>query len=118
MKTKIVAALAILLSVGAAHCYFNRGIAVVVRNVGVQPIESVVVQATGFSRSLGQIAAGQTKQLKLSPRGESHLELEHADGPRLVINCYFENGYTGTISIDVAASQVVRKECALHVGIL
>jgi len=121
MKTKTflaVAAMTLATGLGAGYLYFNRGVAVIVKNVGDRPIQSVVIQATGFSGSLGHIAAGHSKQVDVLPSGKSRFELEHADGPRLIINCYFENGYTGSISIDVAANRLVRKECNLRTGFL
>ncbi len=118
MKTKILLAAVFAIALGAIYWHFNHGIAVIVRNVGSEPIRSVVVQATGFSGTLGRIDAGQSKTVIVSASGRSHLELEHADGSRLVVRCHFEHGDSGSIHVDVSAKQILRKECNVRAGVL
>jgi hypothetical protein len=118
MKTKFVVGSSIAVTLVAAFLYLNRGVTVTVNNVGSDPLRSVVIQATGYSHSLGHIDAGQSKRTSVSASGESHIEVEHAGGPRLVVNCYFESGYRGNISVDVSDNRIVKKECAVRPGVL
>ena len=113
---KSLSCAAVLVTAGACYFLSSGGVALTVRNVGTESIESMVVQATGFSRSLGTIAVGQTRKVQVAVSGKSRVELEHAGGPRLVVNCYFESGQRGSISVDVAGNTVIRKECALRPG--
>jgi hypothetical protein len=117
MKFGLAAALAMALTLSVAFLHFNRSVAVTVKNVGPNPLHAVIVQATGFSHTVGDIDPGQSREIAVSARGESHIELEHSDGPRLVVNCYFENGYRGRISADVSGNVLVRKECNVRTGV-
>jgi hypothetical protein len=78
------------------------GTAVVVRNAGDAPLDSVWVFATGDSAFLGTIAARAEAGARLRPRGESHLELTHRghDG-RILIDSYLEPGTRGPIVVEI-----------------
>src|SRR5262245_44943173 len=86
MKAKFAVLVAIVAAPALLFGFSNGGVTVTINNVGSKPLQSVVVQATGYSRSLGNIAAGASKRIEVVPSGESHLEVEHDGGPRLVVN--------------------------------
>jgi len=96
--------------------YLNRGIEVVIHNVGADPLPSVIVHVTGNSYPIGDIAAGATMRVRVCAKGESHVELEHDKGRKLVVGCYFESGYGGTITVDVTSEQVVRIDDKINIG--
>ena len=98
----------------AAVLYLNRPLTLVVRNVDSEALHAVVVHVTGNSISIGDIPAGESRKVRLATTGESHVELELASG-RLIINCYFEDGYGGHITAQITRSTVVRTKCDVHV---
>jgi hypothetical protein len=114
---KVAAAFAVLVAVGVALVAFNRGVTVVVINVGVQPLSVVVVHVTGESYPLGDIQAGETRSVRVSPTGESHVEIEHSKG-RLIVDTYFESGYRGKIAIEVTESEIKRVQHDVQVGVI
>ena len=76
-------------------------------NAGTEPLPRVTVHVTGRSYSLGAIGPGGSRSVKLNPTGESHIELGLPDARRLRIDCYFENGYRGTIRAEVTPQGAV-----------
>ena len=113
---KIAAAIVVLVLAlaGAALFYLNQPLTLVVHNVDSEPLHAVVVHVTGNLIPIGDIPAGQSRSVRLSTTGESHVELEHASG-HLAVGCYFEDGYRGRITAEVTRSAVVRAECDVHV---
>ena len=90
----------------------TSGVEFTLRNVGAAPLASVVVHTTGFTYPLGDVPTGDTRTVRVEARGESHIELEHGAGQRtrLVVDTYFERGYTGTVIAEVRPDSVVRVE--------
>lgn len=76
-------------------------------NAGNEPLRSVVVHVTGRSYPVGDIAAGGRTSVDVAPTSDSHVELTSADGPRLIVDCYFGRGYEGSVTADVTRSRVV-----------
>jgi hypothetical protein len=113
-KIAAAAVVLVIVFVSAALLYLNRPLTLVVRNVDSETLHAVVVHVTGSSISIGDIPAGQSRNIRLATTGESHVELELATG-RLIINCYFEDGYGGRITAEVTRSAVVRAKCDVHV---
>lgn len=74
-----VVVLVIVLVCGALF-YLNRPLSLVVRNVDSEALHAVVVHVTGNSISIGDIPAGQSRKIRLTTTGESHVELELATG--------------------------------------
>lgn len=115
MTKKISALFALVIGLGAAFLYANRGLTVTVKNVSAEPLTSVVVHITGSSQALGDIRPGESRTVEVSPTGESHVEIEHAEG-RLMVDTYFESGYQGSITVEITAGEVVRVQDNVRVG--
>ena len=111
MKPKLTAifALALAIGLGALVMLLNSGLTVTVKNVSDQTMSSVVVRVTGAAYKLGDIDPGESRGVRVSPTGESHVEIEHAAG-RFTVDTYFEAGYRGHIDVDVTPRGVVRVE--------
>jgi hypothetical protein len=114
---RLAAASAVLVAVGFAFIMLNRGVTVTVTNVSAQPLSRVVVHVTGESYPLGDIQAGEKRSVRVSPTGESHIEIEHSKG-RLIVDTYFENGYRGKISVEVTEVEVKRVQDDVHVSVI
>lgn len=82
-------------------------VTVVVENVGTEPMRRVVVHVTGAAHPVGELAPGARAAVIVKPKGESHVEIEQASGQRLVVDCYFESGNSGTIAVKVHSTKVV-----------
>ena len=102
--------------VGVLLFLSTRGITFVVRNVGPEPLHSIIVHVTGNSYRLGEIPSGESRSVMVRASSESHIELEQATGKRLVVDCYFEGGYKGTFTADVTANEVVRVKDSIRLG--
>lgn len=85
-------------------------------NVGAEPMRSVVVHITGRSYAIGDISPGASKSLQLHPAADSHIELAPTGHPRLVLDCYFSGGYSGSIAAEVKVDQVVAVKNATVFG--
>ena len=105
-----------LIIIFAAAWVIKSRVTVVIHNVGDETLQSVVVHVTGNSYPVGDIAAGATRTIKVVSKGESHIEIEHSGRKRLVVGTYFEQGYSGKITVDVTPNQVVniRDEIRIH----
>jgi hypothetical protein len=90
------------------------GVALVLTNVGADPLRSLTVHVKGRSYSLGDLAPGSTKSITVNPTGESDIELAFSDARRLKIDCYFESGYEGEIVAKVTAQEVVEAKVDVH----
>jgi hypothetical protein len=116
MNSKLVATFALAIGVAALALFLTGGLRVTVKNVSDQTLNTVVVHVTGAAYSLGDIAPGETKSVRVSPTGESHVEIEHAEG-RFIVNTYFESGYRGHIDVDLTPREVVRVEDKVRIGL-
>lgn len=83
------------------------GVAFTLDNVGSEPLPAVVVEVTGRAYSLGDIPPGGSKTVQLKAKGDSHIELQLSNGHRLVIDCYLEPAYTGSIRAKVTLQNVI-----------
>ena len=117
MKKVLAVAVVVALLIGARFL-FQEGVTLTIRNVGGEPMIGVVVHVTGNSYAIGDIASGESKVVKVKPHGESHVELEHQGHPRLVLDCYFETGYSGSITAEVTVLKVVSIDNAVQIGYL
>jgi hypothetical protein len=83
----------------------RAGVLVTIHNIGATPLRSVVLQITGASYPLGDIAPGSYRETTVVSHGESNLEIEftNIDGKaqRLDAGGYFESGYRGTIRVSI-----------------
>ena len=104
---KVAAAVAVLVAIGVALLFLNRGVAVTVRNVGTESLRGVVVHVTGKSYPVGNIQAGDSRSVRVSPTGESHIEIEHSKG-RLIVDTYFESGYRGGVCVEITETEIKR----------
>lgn len=84
---------------------FAPGIQVSIRNSGTAVMRDVTVHVTGRAYSLGDLKPGEVRTKKVSPRSESHAEVEFTDEQgrrvRLAGGGYFEPGYRGSIDLDI-----------------
>ena len=84
---------------------FRPGVVVTIENAGKTPLSSVVVHVTGASYELGDIAPGDSANVRVRPKSDSNLEIEFkdADGQAKRLNAggYFESGYRGTIRVSI-----------------
>jgi hypothetical protein len=112
--TLIVVALGIA---GAAAVLWARrdsgsGVKTIVTNSGSGPMRDVRLVVTGGTFPLGDLAANQTRAVRVKPTGESHIVLTYVDpsglSQRLSVGCYFEPRYSGEIALDVADNKVIR----------
>lgn len=91
-----------------------RGVDVTVRNGGPSPLKNVVVQVTGNDHSIGDLAVGESRTVRVEPKGESHVELTFVDQrgqeQRLIVGGYFERGYQGTIEVELEHDVIKRNE--------
>jgi hypothetical protein len=83
------------------------GVTVVVANVGTEPMREVVVHVTGASYPIGELAPGARASVVAKPKGDSHVEIGQSSGPRLIVDCYFESGYSGTVTAEVTSVKVL-----------
>lgn len=116
MKKAVAATFVLAALVVICVVLINRGVTVVVHNVGNEPLHSVIVHVTGNSYPIGDIAAGSSSSVMVHATSESRVELEHGAHERLVVDCYFENGYKGTITAEVTSFKVVNVKDRVRVG--
>ena len=103
----------ILSAVGVAALVASGGVSVVVQNKGLETISNVTVHVTGNSYLIGSLAPGQAQKIRVTPKGESHVEIEFVDirhnQHRVVAECYFEKRhYKGTITVNIAGNKISR----------
>jgi len=100
------------LLVPLTSCTADRGTKVILMNKNSDTLHSVVVHVTGNSYSVGELDPDKAKSVKVYPTGESHVEIEHVglDGAkkRLYADCYFEQGYGGSIEISMTADAITK----------
>lgn len=59
---------------------------------------------------LGDLPPGRSKTVKVNATADSHIELRYSNGQRLIIDCYFEPDYIGSIDAKVTSHGVVSVE--------
>ncbi len=97
----------VIAGVAAAVLPSGGGVAVELINAGPEPMRGVVVHVTGASYAIGELAAGARKKIVVYPTSESHIEIEQSTGQRLVVDCYFETAYSGTLTANISSTQVL-----------
>jgi hypothetical protein len=108
MKKLLIISLAVIVLGFITYNFSNsNGVTFVAKNVGTETIRSMVVHVTGRSYLIGDIEPGASRSVVLNPTSESHVELTLSDHPRLTIDCYFEQGYSGTIASEITVDKVV-----------
>jgi hypothetical protein len=79
-------------------------ILVIVTNHGPETLHEATVHVTGASYAIGDLPPGQSKRVRVSPTGESGVQIEFTDkqGKRVHSDWvgYFEHGYGGSIRLD------------------
>jgi hypothetical protein len=79
-------------------------------NDGPGTLRAVVVHVTGRTYPLGNLPAGARASLLVEPTGESRLEIEVADDAggtrRLVVDVYFEPGYSEIFDVELDAGRI------------
>ena len=118
MKKKQAVLLFVLASVLfaiSANC-LRVGVIVTVQNAGITPLANTRIFVTGKAYTLGNIAPGGNGSVKVIPHGESHVEIESENAPRLIVDCYFEGGYRGGIEVTVKSNQIIAVKDKITVG--
>lgn len=119
MKRKrllVVAGLLVMLaSAGLFIALSRQGIRVTIINSGPDPLTNVVVHVTGNQHAIGNLAAGESRTVRVLPTSESHAEVSFVDHrgqhQRLNAGGYFENGlYRGTIEVEIERGAIKRNE--------
>jgi hypothetical protein len=71
----------------------------------------VRVVVTGRSYAVGDLRQQESRSVRVRPTGESHIVLRYADAGgaerSVEVNCYFEPGYSGRITVNIADGGVV-----------
>jgi len=105
----------VIIVVSIAFMLWDHGVRAVIRNTGMTTFHDVHVNVTGRSYTIGDIRPGESRSVRVEPKGKSQIELTFAAGNStsspLVISCYFgPSHYSGQITIDIADGQVVHVE--------
>lgn len=116
LKLSIAVVFIVLVAVILIARILENGVTVVIRNVGDEPLQSVVVHVTGNSYPVGDIEAGVTRAVKVVTTGESDIFIENSNQEKLVVGVYFESGYRGKISIDVTSNEIVDVKNETRIG--
>ncbi|MBD8532498.1 MULTISPECIES: hypothetical protein [unclassified Massilia] len=118
-KTLIIAALALVIAYWGARALVTMylvgraeaaGVEFTLDNVGSESLHGVSVDVTGRSYQLGDMPPGSSRTVKLHATGDSHIELRFLNGRRLIIDCYFQPTYKGTIKAKVTSQAVMAVE--------
>lgn len=95
-----------------AGCSQQSGVTATVKNSGSSPLNGVVVIVTGKTYSAGNIQPGQSVSVVVNPQGASQLTIEYSDPTgiqhSLPVDCYFESGYSGSITVEVSTNQITK----------
>jgi hypothetical protein len=112
----IIPGIIFLIAVVIGLYSFTGGVKVTIHNVSNSAITGVIVHVTGNSYPVGDIPAGLFKKVKVVSKGESHIEIEHEGvQERLIVDCYFEQGYGGEIIIEITPDSVVKVESYISI---
>ena len=110
-----IASLALL-----AGCSQTSGVTATVKNSGSSPLVGVDVIVTGNTYNAGNIPPGQSVSIVVKPQGESHLVIEYSDPTghphSLPVDCYFESGYRGSITVEVTGNQIAKVDDQIRIG--
>lgn len=115
---KLIASLCLLIGFASVLVGAGAGVTVIVKNVGAEPLHSVVVHVTGGTYAVGDIGPGESRSATVQAAGESHVELEQAGADRLVVDCYIEKGYKGAVTAEITSKRVVRVTVATRAGLI
>ncbi len=106
----IFGTLSALLMGAFAFLYLATGVRVEIKNLGPAAMRKVSVHVTGNSYSLGDIPAGASKTVRVNPQGESSVSIKQSNAKgqqgTLSVDCYFERGYSGKITIQVKNGKI------------
>lgn len=122
MRNRLVVTLlgTIVLSflVAAALFYSERAssINVSVSNVGVDDLESVVLQTQDGRYVLGDIGPGGTASTSIRPILDSNLTVFVGDTKELVVDTFVRRGYRGEVAINLADQKIVSFQDNLYIG--
>ncbi len=110
----------IALSVLLAGCSQQSGVTATVKNTGSSTLDGVVVIVTGKTYSAGNIQPGQSASVVVNPQSESRLVIEYSDPTgnqhSLPVDCYFESGYRGSITVEVSGNQIAKVDNHIRIG--
>ena len=74
-------------------------------------MKNVVVDVTGRSYEIGDIAAGATRSCRVNPTSESDVKISYslAEGTKIrhTVDCYIEPGYRMSISTEVKNGELI-----------
>jgi hypothetical protein len=110
--SRITAGMALAITVAALLVAYQSsfGVQVSVSNDGDTPVHDLVVHVTGRSYPIGDVQPGSSRNLRVNPTSESHLELEFTgeDGRRVRLDAggYFEPGYRGRIDVRIKDGKI------------
>src|SRR5207237_1276584 len=86
----------------------SRGPELVVVNNSREIVSNVVVKFTGGETGIGRMQPGESRQLRIKSRGESHAVITFADAKGIVheklLDVYFEPSYRGSLRITIGAN--------------
>ena len=93
-------------------------VVVSIKNNSGQEIQSVLAEYNGGVADFGLLKIEESKEMKIRPAGESHIELniQSVGGPieRRMVDTYFEAGYRGKIQIILSQDFEVSVTTELH----
>jgi hypothetical protein len=102
----------------AASIWFAPGVTVTVRNGDKSPLIDFQVYVTGNSYHLGDIPSGAMRRCKVNPTSESHVEISYQlpDGTlkRHSVGGYLEQGYRGTVDVEIKDGEIVRSSVRIR----
>ena len=88
--------LIVMFAIGGAAIAASVGVSVVVQNKGPETINDVTVHVTGNSYDIGALKPGQTRKVRVTAKGESHVEIAFLGSTRGVGNRFQQNGVFGS----------------------
>src|SRR5688572_13679738 len=108
----------VVLAVPASLLIWTPGVKAVVTNTGTTAMRNVRVEVTGRAYAIGDLQPGESRSVRVRPKGESHIVLRYVDPngatQAVTVDCYFESGYSGSIAADVADGKVTRIDNAIR----
>lgn len=121
MRNRLVVALLIavvLLFLVAALVYSERtnNVNVSITNVGVDDLESVILQTQDGRYTPGDIEPGGTANASVEPILDSDLIVLFGDTKELVVDTYISRGYRGEIAIGLTDQKIVSLQDNLYIG--
>ncbi|MFA6567690.1 MAG: hypothetical protein WCS96_05710 [Victivallales bacterium] len=89
----------------------HKTIKAIISNLGPYEMENVTLRVTGNQYQLGLINEGSQAFAQVRAKGESHIEIGYDRNGKtfnLVVDRYFEAGYSGTISVEVENDKIAK----------